>query len=184
MLNAFTAVLCLIGDAGPGDDPARVEFFEKRVRPVLVQNCYTCHSASTNAKGGLRVDDRNGLLRGGSSGPAVVPGEPEKSLLIQAVNHTGDVTSMPPKKHLSAEETADLVRWIREGAAWPRAEVAVSKPNPRYDQLRREHWAWQPLRESTPPVVRDAAWPRGDVDRFVLARLEGKGLAPAGDAGK
>jgi len=132
--------------AGPafaesGDDRARVDFFEKKVRPVLVKNCYTCHSASTNAKGGLRVDDLGGLLRGGSSGPAVVPGDPDKSLLIQAVNHTGDVTSMPPKKHLSAEETADLIQWIREGAAWPKSEVALSKSNPKYDKLKEDHWA-------------------------------------------
>jgi len=167
-----------------GDDRARVDFFEKKVRPVLVKNCYTCHSASTNAKGGLRVDDLGGLLRGGSSGPAVVPGDPDKSLLIQAVNHTGDITSMPPKKHLTAEETADLILWIREGAAWPKSEIAVSKSNPRYDQLRQEHWAWRPLKETKPPAVRDEAWARMDLDRYLLAALEGKGLAPVGDADK
>jgi hypothetical protein len=168
--------------ARAGDDAAKVEFFEKKVRPVLVKNCYTCHSANTNGKGGLRVDDRAGLLRGGSSGPAVVPGDPEKSLLLQAVNHTGDVTSMPPKKHLSAEELADLTRWIKEGAAWPQAELAISTPNARYDDLRRAHWAWQPLQEANAPQPRDGSWARTDIDRFILARLEEKGLAPARDA--
>src|ERR1700722_2872102 len=70
-------------------DPAAIEFFEKKIRPLLVDNCYNCHSANTNAKGGLRVDDRNGLIQGGNTGPAVVPGKPEKSLLLQAVKHEG-----------------------------------------------------------------------------------------------
>jgi len=170
--------------APAGDESAQVEFFEKKVRPVLVKNCYTCHSASTNAKGGLRVDDLGGLLHGGSSGPAVVPGSPEKSLLVQAVNHTGDVSTMPPKKQLSAEETADLVRWIKEGAAWPKTEFAISKPNAKYDKLREGHWAWRPIRESKPPVVRNASWARTDLDRFILARLEEKGLVPVADADK
>jgi hypothetical protein len=179
---AGSALLLLAAVARADDDAARVEFFEKKVRPVLVKNCYTCHSASTNAKGGLRVDDRGSLLRGGGSGPAVVPGNPEKSLLIQAVSHSGDVSIMPPRKHLSAEELADLTRWIKEGAAWPKTEFASSSANPTYDRLRKEHWAWRPLRDARPPAVRDASWPRGDIDRFVLATLEEKGLRPVGDA--
>src|SRR5258706_6346632 len=91
-------------DAAPGG----IEFFEKKVRPVLVNNCYNCHSANTNSKGGLRVDDRNGLLNGGGRGPAVVPGQPEKSLLLKAVLHTDAKVKMPPEKHLSAEQIADL----------------------------------------------------------------------------
>jgi hypothetical protein len=175
-------LLLLTSAARAGDEAAQIEFFEKKVRPVLIKNCYTCHSANTNAKGGLRVDDRGGLLRGGSSGPAVVPGNPEKSLLIQAVSHTGDVSSMPPRKHLTTEELADLSRWIKEGAAWPKSELAVSKANPTYDKLRREHWAWQPLRQAPPPPVKDASWPRGDLDRYILAKLEENGLRPVGDA--
>jgi hypothetical protein len=175
--------LLLLGSAARADDEAsRIEFFEKKVRPLLVKNCYTCHSASTNAKGGLRVDERGGLLRGGSSGPAVVPGSPEKSLLMQAVNHTGDISSMPPRKNLSAEELADLSRWIKEGAAWPKAELAVSKPNSKYDQLRKEHWAWKPLSDAKAPRVKEESWPRGEIDRFVLAKLEEKGLFPVGDS--
>jgi len=165
---------------------ARIEFFEKKVRPVLVNNCYTCHSASTNAKGGLRVDDRLGLLQGGSSGPAVVPGQPEKSLLIQAVRYTGETSKMPPKKQLSAEEIADLVQWVKDGAAWPQTAVPVTvgKPIARFDQLRKEHWAWQPLRDARTPVVKDASWARGDVDCFILAKLEEQGLSPVRDADK
>jgi hypothetical protein len=184
LFMAGSLLVLLTSAARADDEAARVDFFEKKVRPVLVKNCYTCHSANTNAKGGLRVDDRGGLLRGGSLGPAIVPGDPEKSLLLQAVSHTGDVSSMPPRKHLSAEELADLSRWIKEGAAWPKAELAVSRPNAKFDQLRREHWAWQPLRNPRPPSVRDDAWPRGDIDRFILATLEEKGLRPVADADK
>ena len=85
------------------DEAAAVEFFEKKVRPILVENCYTCHSASTNAKGSLRVDDRKGMIDGGNRGPAIVPGHPEKSLLIQSVQYADDAPKMPPKKRLSAE---------------------------------------------------------------------------------
>jgi cytochrome c553 len=182
IVTAAPGMVC--GQSAPRDEAALIEFFEKKVRPVLVKNCYNCHSASTNSKGGLRVDDRNGLLQGGSSGPAVVPGKPDKSLLIQAVSHSGDVTSMPPKKPLSSEEIADLSQWIKDGAAWPKATLALSTPNARYDRLRKEHWAWQPLREPQIPLVKDTAWPRGDIDRFLLAKLEEKGLAPVGDADK
>src|ERR1700761_193343 len=103
-------------------DPAKIEFFEKKVRPLLVDNCYNCHSANTNAKGGLRVDDRNGLLLGGNTGKAVVPGNPDASLLLKAVLQEGDL-KMPPKKHLTDEQIADLKRWIADGAAWPAVRV-------------------------------------------------------------
>ncbi|QEH37953.1 Planctomycete cytochrome C [Aquisphaera giovannonii] len=174
------------GEPGPAPDAQRVEFFEKKIRPLLVDNCYNCHSANSGGKSGLRVDDRNGLVQGGDRGPAVVPGRPEESLLIQSVKHADDAPSMPPKKRLSDEQVADLTRWIKDGAAWPSAAVGVdlSKHDPKYDRLRAEHWAWQPLREAAPPAVRDAAWPRGDLDRFILAKLEEKGLRPVGDADK
>ena len=132
---------------------------------MLVDNCYNCHSANTNAKGGLRVDDRNGLLQGGDSGPAVVPGDPEKSLLIQAVRHADDDLKMPPKKQLTAEQIADLTQWIKDGAAWPAAggRRRRGKPNPKYDKLRKEHWAWQPLRRRRRRrQSATARWPRDD----------------------
>src|SRR5205085_1885229 len=103
-------------------DEAALTFFERKIRPLLVDNCFNCHSANTNSKGGLRVDDRNGLVQGGGRGPAVVPGHPEASLLLQAVQQTGDV-KMPPKTRLNAEQIADLTKWIKDGAAWPKAKV-------------------------------------------------------------
>jgi cytochrome c553 len=166
------------------EDPAKIEFFEKRVRPVLVDNCYNCHSANTNAKGGLRVDDRNGLLHGGNSGAAVIPGQPDKSLLIKAVQYKDDNLQMPPKKQLSAEQVADLTTWINDGAAWPAVAVplAIGKSSAKYEKLKKEHWAWQPLRDAKAPAVRDVAWPTCDIDRFILAKLEGASLKPVGDA--
>src|ERR1700761_2286976 len=105
-------------------DPAKIEFFEKKVRPLLVDNCYNCHSADTNAKGGLRVDDRNGLLQGGNTGAAIVPGKPDESLLLKAVGYQDDDLKMPPKKQLSADQVAILSQWVKQGAAWPAVQVA------------------------------------------------------------
>ncbi len=141
------AVAVGLGSAGPGlperrFDAQSVELFEKKVRPLLVNNCNNCHSASTNSKGGLRVDDRNGLLQGGNRGPAVVPGDPANSLLIQAVIQTDDELKMPPKKRLSANEIAVLTQWVKDGAAWPEVDAGalLSTRNPKYDKLRKEHW--------------------------------------------
>jgi hypothetical protein len=169
--------------AAAGDE-ARVDFFEKKVRPILVDNCYNCHSASTNSRGGLRVDDRQGLIHGGGRGPAVVPGQPDQSLLLQAVRHTHAEVKMPPKKQLAEEQVADLARWILDGAAWPTLQLplSVGKYEAKYAKLRQEHWAWQPLREPQTPPVLDTVWPRDAIDCFIRARLEARGLAPVEDA--
>jgi hypothetical protein len=168
----------------PREQAVAVEFFEKKVRPLLASNCYTCHSANTNAHGGLRVDDRNGLLTGGNGGPAVVPGHPEKSRMVLAVSYGDKKLQMPPKKQLSEDDVAVLTKWIADGAAWPAVELPsdLGKSESYYADMRKDHWAWQPLKVVPPPAVRDAAWPRDDVDRFVLARLEKEGLAPVADA--
>jgi cytochrome c553 len=170
-------------EGAPRDADARVIFFEKKVRPLLANNCYNCHSATTNSRGGLRLDDRNGMLVGGDKGPAIVPGQPEKSLLLRAVHQTGDL-KMPPNKRLSEQQLADLTQWIKDGAAWPGVKVPASlgKHAARYEKLRKEHWAWQPLREVAVPPAGDAA--ESDVDRFLLAKLREKGLFPVGEADK
>ena len=168
-----------------GFDPAAIDFFEKRIRPILVDNCYNCHSADTNSRGGLRVDDRNGLLNGGDHGAAIVPGKPDESLLLKAVSYTDGKLQMPPKKQLTAEQLADLRKWIGDGAAWPGVaeEAATTTDTPEdYARLRRTHWAWQPLASPAVPKVRDTSWPRDDLDRFVLAELEEAKLAPVADA--
>ncbi|MBI2804025.1 MAG: PSD1 domain-containing protein [Planctomycetes bacterium] len=165
-------------------EEAKLDFFERKIRPLLANHCYNCHSADTNSRAGLRVDDRNGLLTGGGRGPAIVPGHPEKSLLIQAVKRTHKKVQMPPKKPLSSREIADLTQWIKDGAAWPgpRVPKSLGRPNPEYEKLRKQHWAFQPLRIVPAPAVKDKAWSRDDIDRFLLAKLESKGLNPVGDA--
>lgn len=176
-----------VAQNAPSDNPELVEFFEKKVRPVLIESCYTCHSASTNAKGGLRLDDRNGLVQGGNSGPAIVPGQPEKSLLLQRVTHKDIKKKMPQEgKPLSEEQVAILTQWIKNGAAWPAVIVpaSITKPKSWYEDLKKSHWAWQPLTDPKVPAVRDDSWPRDDIDRFLLARLEAKGLRPVADADK
>ena len=172
--------------AADTDKAAAIAFFETKIRPLLVNNCYTCHSANTNSRGELRVDDINGLLNGGASGPAVVPGDPGKSLLITAVSHAEKSLKMPPKKKLTDEQIADLTRWVQEGAAWPAVEAVktVGKSNEKYDKLRKEHWAWQPVKSPSVPQPKDASWPRDDIDRFILAKLEEQGLKPVRDADK
>ncbi len=166
----------------PAAEPsgAELEFFENQVRPLLAGRCYKCHGPNKQ-KGGLRVDSRAAPLRGGDSGPAVVPGKPEQGFLVDAVNY-GDVYQMPPDGKLPAKEIAALTRWVRGGAIWPndgagqRAETSKSD----FDlKQRARHWSFQPIQEAQPPAVHDANWPACDIDRFILARLEAKRLSPA-----
>jgi cytochrome c553 len=187
-LTALTVLAKMAaGQPAPRDEAAAVEFFEKKVRPVLAGHCSLCHSADTKPAGGLRVDDRKGLLDGGDTGPAVVPGDPAKSLLLRRVVHKDPKRRMPKEgEPLKDEQVADLTRWIKYGAAWPAVKVPASlgKPKPLFERLKKEHWAWQPLGDPKPPVVGDASWPRDDVDRFLLARLEAAGFRPVADADK
>jgi len=166
-------------------EPGKIEFFERKIRPIFANHCFACHSAETNSKGGLRVDDRNGLLTGGNTGPAIVPGQPDKSNVLKRVADKNEKKRMPIEgKHLTEEQVADLTTWIKDGAAWPGVKVPASlgKPKAEIERLKKEHWAWQPLAKPAVPAVQDAKWPRDDVDRFILAKLEAKQLKPVGDA--
>ncbi len=171
---------------GQAAEPAveALEFFETKIRPLLADNCFNCHSADTNSQGGLRVDDRNGLLAGGGRGPAVVPGDPQSSLLVQAILRTHPEIKMPPEHHLAEGQIADVMQWIRSGAVWTKVEFATSldEPNAEYERLRAEHWSWQPLRKPPAPQVKDISWPRGQIDRFLLARMESQDITPVQDA--
>lgn len=176
----------LTAAANPDDGTA---FFEKSIRPMLVQHCYECHSAAASAKGklqaGLLLDTKQGLLTGGESGPAVVPGAPEKSLLIGALKYQS--YEMPPSGRLPAKVIADFEKWVEMGAPDPREAVATATPAPRRaafaisDEDRR-HWAFQPIASPALPTVRNGSWPRSDLDRFVLAGIESAGLRPAAEA--
>ena len=158
-------------------DKKGVAFFETRIRPVLVESCYECHSTrdGSKVKGGLVLESRDGLLRGGESGPAIVPGSPDDSLLIEALRHDG--LEMPPNKKLPDQVVADFVTWIKMGAPDPREstgkEPAVAKKEIDVE-AGRQFWAFQPPKKTSPPAVKNAAWPRGDVDKFVLVELEAK----------
>lgn len=159
---------------------AGAEWFEKQIRPVLVQHCYECHSTASNKqRGGLLLDTREGLRKGGDSGPALVPGKPAQSLLLKAVRHEGEL-KMPPKGKLPAAVLADLERWITLGAPDPRGDAPT--PAALDFAAAARHWAYQPVRRQAPPCVRQYGWSNSSLDRWVLARLEAAGLHPSPDA--
>jgi hypothetical protein len=150
---------------------AEVDFFERSVRPVLVERCWKCHGPAKQ-RGGLRLDSRAALLRGGDNGPTVQSGNPDQSLLIQAVRRSGDL-KMPPKTPLPPAAVAALEAWVTMGAPWP------ADAGPAGVASWQRHWAFQPVRDPPWPAVKDAAWPQTSVDRFLLAALEASGLAPS-----
>ena len=163
------------------------DFFEKKIRPVLADKCYKCHSEKAEKiKGGLVLDTREGIRRGGDNGPAVVPGDLQESLLIEAVRYANKDFAMPPKKEggkLADEVIKDFEKWVQMGAPDPRDGAA--KVVKKYDaEKAKEWWAFQPVKKPAVPAVKDAAWAKSDLDRFVLAGLEAKGLKPVADADK
>ena len=166
-------------------DPGDTEFFEKKIRPLLDQRCSECHSAEKKVKGGLRLDSRDGWQTGGDSGAAIVPGKPDESLLIKAVRYRDKDLAMPPKKKLSADEIATLEQWVKMGAPDPRSAAAVAGAKKQVGLSIAEgkkFWSYIAPKKSAPPEVKDAAWPRGEIDRFILAKIEEKGAHPAKDA--
>jgi len=162
---------------------AQVEFFERKIRPVLVNECYQCHSAkSDKVKGGLLLDSKAATRKGGDTGPAVVPRNLKESLLIEAVRWHNDDLQMPPKKKLSAQIVADLERWVMMGAPDPRSAQGAAAIKREIDiEAGKEFWAFQPVKD-TAPAIKDKAWPRTNIDRYLLAGLEAKGLKPVADA--
>ncbi|HRE07312.1 MAG TPA: DUF1549 domain-containing protein, partial [Opitutaceae bacterium] len=180
LMLSFLPALTLVRAAEPPITAADVQFFETRVRPVLSEHCYQCHSHSADKiKGGLMVDSRAGLRQGGNSGPAVVPGDPDKSTLIQAIRYNDPDLQMPPEAHggkLSDRQIADLTEWVRRGAPDPRVPTA-SAGGSAYGGVGRQHWAFQPVRKPTVPTL-SSSWIQSPVDSFVLARLQEAGLTP------
>jgi len=163
---------------GAAAQDAGLDLFEKRIRPVLVEHCYPCHSASAvTPQGGLLLDSADGIRRGGSSGVVVRPGNPDLSLLIRAIRHTDKALKMPPGTPLSPEIVSDFEAWIRAGAPLPADRAPAAKKQP---------VLWSLTRPGLPdvPAVQGQQWIRNDVDRFILSRLEAKGLVPALEADK
>jgi hypothetical protein len=185
-VGAFVALMPIVPRiacaAGPADAATR-RLFRERIEPVLRDHCYSCHSArSTKVRGGLLLDSRAGLLKGGDTGPAIVPGKSDESLLIQAIRHEGP--EMPPRKpKLPDVVIADFVTWIDGGAVDPRAGPATAEPSQSEDEARR-HWAFQPVKAAAPPAVHNVAWVRNPIDAFVLAKLETHHWPPAPQASR
>jgi hypothetical protein len=176
--------LTLTVTAAVAAQDAGIEFFEAKVRPVLVANCYPCHShQAAKQRGGLYLDSRDALLRGGDTGPAVVPGKPAASLLLKAARHAAGNLKMPPAPaaKLPAAIIADLEKWIAIGAPDPRAAPEKKALGIDFTTASR-HWAYQPLRPPVLPSVKNTAWIVTAVDRFVLAKLEARGLTPSARA--
>ena len=170
--------------AKPG--PEQVEFFESKVRPVLAAHCLGCHGPEKQ-KGNLRLDSSDAMRTGGDGGPAVAPGDPEQSPLIEAIRYDGP-TQMPPKGKLDDAEIAALTEWVKRGRTGPRRAPRSGRPRrPEAWTITdedRAFWAFRPVQDPPAPAVKDAAWPRSPIDRFVLARLEEKGLRPSPPADK
>ncbi len=159
-----------------------LEFFEKRIRPLLAERCYECHSTDAKKpKGGLHLDSRAGALKGGDTRAAVIPAQPDKSLLIEAVRYGNQDLQMPPKSRLSEAQIADLTEWVKRGAPWPTEAGAARIAAKGFDvqQRKQAHWSWAPPRAEAVPAVKNAAWSSQRVDRFILAKLEEKQLKPA-----
>jgi cytochrome c553 len=166
----------------------QLTYFEKNVRPILVNRCYNCHSDAFKEAGGLRVDTGVDIFKGGNDGPVIVPGHPEKSLLIERVKSADEKKRMPQEsaESLPPEEIAILETWIKNGAAWP-DETEKLPPTPArlaalYPKLRAHFWSWQPLTDPAVPQVADNGWAESKIDRLVLAKLQEKTLAPVKDA--
>ena len=165
--------------------PASPDFFETKIRPVLANNCFGCHTNS--ALGGLRLDSFEAAIKGGEHGPALVPGNPEKSSLIARVKDSNQDLRMPKGGKLKPAEIANLEAWIKSGAVWPKsAQVAAATKDGKYviSPERRNFWSFQPLKPVMPPPVQDPKWSKTDIDRFVLARLEQEGLKPVRPASR
>ncbi|MFO0846824.1 MAG: DUF1549 domain-containing protein, partial [Gemmataceae bacterium] len=180
LVPSSTALLALLvlPAADAKASAAAVEHFEKQVRPLLVEKCVACHGPKVQ-RGGLRMDGRAALLKGGDSGPSLVPGDPDNSLILKAVRHQGDL-KMPPKAkdRLDDQSVAVLAAWVKAGAPWPGDEAARPALS-NVELARKTHWSFRPVARPEPPAVKGAAWPATPIDRFVLARLEAKGLTPS-----
>lgn len=159
-----------------------VDFFETKIRPLLATNCHSCHTEG--ALGGLRLDSRAGLMKGGKSGAAVIPGKPDDSLLMQAVRRTHVRLKMPPVGALTPAEVDALAEWIRQDLPWPEKQEQAAVTQTRITPAQRAFWSFQPLKTVAPPAVKNTAWVRSNVDRFILAKLEAAGLPPAPPAAK
>lgn len=172
--------------SAPQFDASQLEYFEKHVRPILVQRCYECHGPDAETPGGgLYLTSRSAILEGGDSGASIVPGKADESPLIEAIHYDG-IYQMPPKSRMPDDEIAKLEQWVISGAAWPAEDEANTPKKQTFDieQRKAEHWAWQPVRRPEVPVVKEGAWAKDPLDHFILAKLEEANLTPNSPAEK
>ncbi|QDV21163.1 Planctomycete cytochrome C [Gimesia panareensis] len=173
-----------VSETAWADDRAALALFENEVRPLLIEHCITCHGPQ-KSEAGLRLDQKATILKGGETGPALIPGKPDASLLVQALRHT-DGLEMPPEQKLEANKIAAVVRWVESGAVWPQGTKLGTGPELRSGPItdkERKFWSFQPIRDPAPSQI-DAALPvSNEIDRFIHAKLKQAGLAmrPAAD---
>jgi mono/diheme cytochrome c family protein len=162
--------------AQPAPGSANADFFETKIRPLFVENCYACHTEAR--MGGLQLDSREHFLKGGKSGPITVPGDPDASLLVKALRYDGNL-KMPPTGKLAAGQIAAIEAWVKAGAVWPQLQKAALK-SPPYEITaeQRAFWSFQPVTPEPPPDVKDGNWARTEIDRFIASKLEARGLRP------
>src|SRR5215467_10522364 len=160
------------------------DFFEAKIRPVLIKNCYSCHT--TSQMSGLRVDSQEAITKGGKRGPAIVPGNPGGSLLLQAIRQIDPGLKMPMGGKLTDAEISDFAAWIEAGAVWPKSAAVNASADGKYVIYpeQKEFWSLVPLHQPRIPAVKDAKWPKTDIDRLVLARLEKEDIKPVAPASK
>jgi len=161
-----------------------LEFFEQKIRPLLADQCYSCHSVGAEKlKAGLYLDHTDFIKEGGDNGPAIVAGKPDESLLIEAVRYKNVDLQMPPRQMLSAQQIKDVETWVGMGAPWPEEPHPTSEKNNReifdWKQRKQDHWCWQPVKKVDPPTLKDEALTSHPIDQFIVAKLEAKGLSPA-----
>ncbi|NOY43439.1 MAG: DUF1553 domain-containing protein [Planctomycetes bacterium] len=189
LLISWSAWLILLAAAAANGqekklDPAGVELFEKHIRPVLVEKCYSCHSKSAEMlEGGLELDSSMGLIRGGESGPIVDLENVDSSLLLRMLRHEEDVEKMPPEEKLDDEVIRAFEKWVSMGLPDPRDKSAPTTKELQEEE-RLQHWAFLPPKITPPPTVKNADWPRSAIDSFILAKIEAKGLQPVADASR
>lgn len=190
------AIVCSTGQVGlceqlddelstpQSDEAASIAFFEKKIRPVLVEHCYQCHAADAKqVHGGLLVDSREAIRTGGESGSGIVPNDPDESLVLDALRH--ETFEMPPSGKLPDNVIADFERWILDGAADPRESTATVRPKANIDiDAGREFWCFRPLQDASLPEVKDQSWPESDIDTFILSKLEQQEVQPVADANR
>jgi Protein of unknown function (DUF1549)/Planctomycete cytochrome C len=168
--------------AGEKVNRSGIDFFEKKIRPILKERCYKCHSQEAQKAGKLKaelfLDSRAGLLKGGVSGPTVVPGKPRESLLLKAIRHEGELR-MPPTKRLPESVIRDFSMWIALGVPDPREGEIVKSQKFDVEKIRKKHWAFQPLRDGAQPAVNKASWVRTPIDAFIFKKLDEAGVEPA-----